>query len=198
MPGPRAEASNVPSLATRATSVLLLPPSMASTAGMSARGGDGGRNGLSAKASPAQGEREQGRGGVVVGGFHRGPGDHVVLVAGGGGVERREIARAARAHAGYRAQADEVAGAARAVGGRADLDVAAAGQGPGQVGDLALHAVREHRARADDEGTAPGVRAEREVQLLLREQGELVRAAVLLVQRVRDEQAERVRRGVRG
>jgi hypothetical protein len=33
MPGPRAEASSVPSPATRATSVLLLPPSMASTAG---------------------------------------------------------------------------------------------------------------------------------------------------------------------
>ena len=36
--GPRAAASSVPSLATRATSVLLLPPSMASTAGLSSRG----------------------------------------------------------------------------------------------------------------------------------------------------------------
>src|ERR1700751_361501 len=102
MPGPRAEASSVPSLATTATSVLLLPPSMARTAGLSARGSDRGSSGLpekdSAKAGPAQGEREQGRGGVVVGGFHRGPGNHVVLVTDGRVVERRELARAAGPH----------------------------------------------------------------------------------------------------
>src|SRR6516162_1854642 len=132
MPGPRADASSVPSLATTATSVLLLPPSMASTAGLSAGGCGRGSSGLpekdSAKAGPAQGEREQGRGGVVVGGFDRGPGDHVVLVAGGRGVERRELARAARPHPGHRAQADEVADAARSVGGRAELDISAAGE----------------------------------------------------------------------
>src|SRR5438874_7819584 len=120
MPGPRAEASSVPSPATRATSVLLLPPSMASTAGLA-----------SAKASTlirAQGERHQGVGGVVVGGFDRGPGDHVVLVGGGLGVERREVTRAAGAHAVDRAQVGEVVRAARPVGGRAELDVTAAGE----------------------------------------------------------------------
>src|SRR5689334_12514571 len=93
MPGPRAEASSVPSSATRATSVLLLPPSMARTAGLDAA--------ASAKARTligAQGERQQRVGGVVVGGFDRGPGDHVVLVGGGLGVERREVTRAAGAH----------------------------------------------------------------------------------------------------
>src|SRR5208337_5483882 len=54
------------------------------------------------------------------------------------------------------------------------------------------------RARADHEGTAPAVRAEGEVQLLLRERLEPAGAAVLLVQRVCDEQAERVRCGVGG
>src|ERR1700685_3308874 len=104
MPGPRAEASSVPSPATRATSVLLFPPSMASTAGLSSRGRDRGSSGLpgkdpgkepgkdpgkdSAKVGPAQGECEQGRGGVVVGGLHRGPGHHVVLVTHGRVVER--------------------------------------------------------------------------------------------------------------
>ena len=61
MPGPRAEASNVPSLATRATSVLLLPPSMASTAGLRDRGSGRGSSGLLAKARtliPAQGDYE--------------------------------------------------------------------------------------------------------------------------------------------
>src|SRR6266545_1923494 len=128
MPGPRAEASSVPSPATRATSVLLLPPSMASTAGLDA----------SAKARTlirAQGERQQRVGGVVVGGFDRGPGDHVVLVGGGLGVERREVARAAGAHAVDRAQAGEVVRAARPVRGRAELDVTAAGgRGRGQRG----------------------------------------------------------------
>src|SRR3984885_5715664 len=201
MPGPRAAASSVPSPATRATSVLLLPPSMASTAGLSSGGGVGGSSGLpekdSAKASPAEGEREQRRGGVVVGGFDRRPRDHVVLVTDGGGVERRELARAARPHPGDRAQAGEVVDAARPVGGRAELDGAGPGQRAGQVGDLALHAVREHRARADHERASPRVRAQREVQLLLREGRERGRAAVLLVERVGDEQAERVRRGVR-
>src|SRR5580658_9335216 len=189
MPAPRTEASSVPSFATRATSVLLLPPSMARTAGSRARPAAVG----SAKAGRAEGERQQGRGGVVVGGLDRGPGDHVVLVARGRGVERREVARAARPHPGDGAEADEIADAARPVRGRAQLDVAGSGQRAGQVGDLALHAVREHRARPDDEGTAPRVGAEREVQLLLGERGELARAAVLLVQRVGDEQAERVR-----
>src|SRR5215469_2489948 len=190
MPGPRAEASSVPSLATKATSVLLLPPSMASTAGLSAGGCDRGSSGLpekeSAKAGPAQGEGEQGRGGVVGGGFDRGPGDHVVLVAGGRGVERREPARAARPHPGDRAQADEVADAAGTVGRRPELDVAATGERAGQVRDLALHAVREHGARADHERAAPGVRAQREVQLLLGEGLERAGPAVLLVQRVGD------------
>src|SRR5690349_19476780 len=84
MPGPRAEASSVPSAATRATSVLLLPPSMASTAGLSGPA-------WLAKAGRAQGECHQGIGGVVVGGFDGGPGDHVVFVGGGLGVERREV-----------------------------------------------------------------------------------------------------------
>src|SRR5690348_10947388 len=191
MPGPRAEASSVPSPATRATSVLLLPPSMASTAGPGAA--------VSAKARAlirAQGKRHQGVGGVVVGGFDRGPGDHVVLIGGGLGVERREMTRAAGAHPVDRAQANEIVRAARPVGGRAQLDVAAAGERARQVGDLALHAVRVHRAGADHEGGAPAVGAEREVQLLLRERGELAGAAVLLVQRVGNVQAERVRRGV--
>src|SRR5690242_7322246 len=190
MPGPRAEASSAPSPATKATSVLLLPPSMASTAGL----------GASAKAGtliPAQGERQQRVGGVVVGGFDRGPGDHVVLVGGGLGVERREMARAAGAHAVDRAQVGEVVRTARPVGGRAELDITAAGERARQVGDLALHAVREYRAGADHEGGAPAVRAEREVQLLLRERGETARAAVLLVQRVGNVQAERVRGRVR-
>src|SRR5690242_7427954 len=94
MPGPRAEASSVPSPATRATSVLLLPPSMASTAGPGAAA-------VSAKAralTRAQGKRHQGVGGVVVGRLDRGPGDHVVLIGGGLGVERREMTRAAGAH----------------------------------------------------------------------------------------------------
>src|SRR5436305_1801211 len=194
MPGPRAEASSVPSPATRATSVLLLPPSMARTAGLGAA--------ASAKARTlirAQGERQQRVGGVVVGGFDRGPGDHVVLVGGGLRVERREMTRAAGAHPVDRAQALEVVRAARPVGGRAELDVTAAGERARQVGDLALHAVREYRAGADHEGGAPAVRAEREVQLLLRERGETaprVRAAVLPVQRVGDVQAERMRRRV--
>src|SRR6266567_470761 len=107
MPGPRAEASNVPSLATRATSVLLLPPSMASTAGLRARGSGRGSSGLLAKARtliPAQGERQQGGSGVVIGGLDRGPGDHVVLVGGGLGVVGAEMARAAGPHPGDRAQ----------------------------------------------------------------------------------------------
>src|SRR5215472_10123349 len=195
MPGPRAEASSVPSAATRATSVLLLPPSMASTAGRDAPASE---NAASAKASRAQGERHQGVGGVVVGGLDRGPGDHVVLVGGGLGVERREVARAAGAHPVDRAESDEVRRVARPVGGRAQLDGAGAGERAGQVGDLALHAVRECRAGADHEGGAPAVRAEGEVQLLLRERGEPPGPAVFLVQRVGDEQAERVRRGVRG
>src|SRR6266571_2936825 len=110
MPGPRAEASSVPSLATSATSVLLLPPSMASTAGSRARGSGRGSSGLSAKAGTrhpllrAQGERQQGVGGVVVGEFDRGPGGHVVLVGAGLGVVRAEMARTAGSHAGDRAQ----------------------------------------------------------------------------------------------
>src|SRR5690349_17594776 len=141
MPGPRAEASSVPSSATRATSVLLLPPSMARTAGLDAA--------ASAKARTligAQSERQQRVGGVVVGGFDRGPGDHVVLVGGGLGVERREVTRAAGAHTVDRAQVGEVVRAARPVGGRAELDVTAAGERTRQVGDLALHAVREYSA----------------------------------------------------
>src|SRR6266702_649550 len=170
IPGPRAEASSVPSPATRATSVLLLPPSMASTAGL---GAPSSAHAVSAKASRAQAERHQGVGGVVVGGFDRGPGDRVVLVGGGLGVERREVTRAAGAHPVDRAQAHEVVRAARPVGGRAQLDVAGAGERARQVGDLALHAVREHRAGADHERGAPAVRAEREIQLLLRERGKL-------------------------
>src|SRR6185437_3329166 len=192
MPGPRAEASSVPSPATRATSVLLLPPSMASTAGPGAA--------VSAKARAlirAQGKRHQGVGGVVVGRLDRGPGDHVVLVTGGLGVERREMTRTAGAHPVDGAQAHEIVRAARPVGGRAQLDVASARERARQVGDLALHAVRVHRAGADHEGGAPAVGAEREVQLLLRERGVAARAAVLLVQRVGDVQAERVRRRVR-
>src|SRR5690348_1600784 len=192
MPGPRAEASSVPSSATRATSVLLLPPSMARTAGLDAA--------ASAKARTligAQSERQQRVGGVVVGGFDRGPGDHVVLVGGGLGVERREVTRAAGAHTVDRAQVGEVVRAARPVGGRAELDVTAAGERTRQVGDLALHAVREYSAGADHEGGAPAVRAEREVQLLLRERGKTTRATVLAVQRVGNVQAERVRRRVR-
>src|SRR6266702_4041670 len=110
MPGPRADASSVPSPATRATSVLLLPPSMASTAGSRARGSGRGSSGLSAKAGirnpllRAQGERQQGVGGVVVGEFDRGPGGHVVLVGAGLGVVRAEMARTAGSHAGDRAQ----------------------------------------------------------------------------------------------
>src|SRR5712691_12930557 len=106
MPGPRADASSVPSSATRATSVLLLPPSMASTAGMSAAvsANAGTRN----PAIRAQGERQQGVGGVVVGGFDRGPGDHVVLVGGGLGVVGAEMARAAGSHPGDGAQPAEV------------------------------------------------------------------------------------------
>src|SRR6478736_8651368 len=103
------------------------------------------------------------------------------------------MARAAGAHAVDRAQVGEVVRTARPVGGRAELDITAAGERARQVGDLALHAVREYRAGADHEGGAPAVRAEREVQLLLRERGEpapRIRAAVLLVQRVGDEQAE--------
>src|SRR5207245_10230034 len=103
LPGPRAEASSVPPLATRATSVLLLPPSMASTAA----------NAVSAKASRAQGKRHQGDGGVLVGGLDRGPGDHVVLVGGGRGVERREGTRPAGAHPLDRAAPDTVPRAAR-------------------------------------------------------------------------------------
>src|ERR1700750_566066 len=118
MPGPRAEASSVPSSATSATSVLLLPPSMASTAGLDAPAP---ANAASAKASRPQGERHQGVGGVVVGGLDRGPGDHVVLIGSGLGVERREVTRAARAHPVDRAQAHEVVRAARPVGGRAQL-----------------------------------------------------------------------------
>src|SRR6266566_2128205 len=144
IPGPRAEASSVPSPATRATSVLLLPPSMASTAGLGVA--------VSAKASRAQGERHQRVGGVVIGGLDRGPGDHVVLVGGGLGVERREVTRAAGAHPVDRAQAHEVVRAARPVGGRAQLDVAGAGERARQVGDLALHAVGVRGARADHEG----------------------------------------------
>src|SRR6516225_6006211 len=178
MPGPRAEASNVPSAATSATSVLLLPPSMASTAGLDTP--------ASAKASRTQGERQQGVGGVVVGGLNRRPGDHVVLVRGGFGVERREVTRAAGAHPVDRGEPGEDRKAARPVGGRAQLDGAPAGERARQVGDLALHAVREYRAGADHERSAPAVRAEREVQLLLRERGKLARTAVLLVQRVGD------------
>src|SRR5437667_402368 len=121
--------------ATRATSVLLLPPSMASTAGPGAA--------VSAKARAlirAQGERHQGVGGVVVGRLDRGPGDHVVLVGGGLGVERREMTRAAGAHPVDRAEPDEVRRVTRPVGGRAQLDVAPAGERARQVGDLALHA----------------------------------------------------------
>src|SRR5580692_5454442 len=103
MPGPRAEASSVPS-------VLLLPPSMASTAGPGAA--------VSAKARAlirAQGKRHQGVGGVVVGRLDRGPGDHVVLVGGGLGVEWREMTRAAGAHPVDGAQAHEIVRAARPV-----------------------------------------------------------------------------------
>src|SRR5690349_8619311 len=203
MPGPRAEASSVPSSATRATSVLLFPPSMASTAGLNAMGPCAMERRVvtSAKTGTltrAQGEGQQRVGGVVGGRLDRGPGHHVVLVGSGLGVERGEVARAARAHPVDRAQPLEVARGARPVGDRAQLDVTAPGQGSRQVGDLALHAVREHRAGPDDERGAPGVGAEREVQLLLRERGEPAAAAVLLVQRVGDVQAERVRRGVVG
>src|SRR5690349_16269153 len=196
MPGPRAEASSVPSSATRATSVLLFPPSMASTAGLNAMGRSAVTSAKTGTLIRAQGEGQQRVGGVVGGRLDRGPGHHVVLVGGGLGVERGEAARAARAHPVDRAQALEVARGARPVGDRAQLDVTAPGQGSRQVGDLALHAVREHRAGPDDERGAPGVGAEREVQLLLRERGEPAAAAVLLVQRVGDVQAERVRRGV--
>src|SRR5581483_8992648 len=196
MPGPRAEASSLPSSATRATSVLLFPPSMASTAGLSAMGRCAVTSAKTGTLIRAQGEGQQRVGGVVVGWLDRGPGHHVVLVGGGPGVERGEAARAARAHPVDRAQALEVAGGAGPVGDRAQLDVPAAGERARQVGDLALQAVREHRARADDERGAPAVGPEREVQLLLRERGEPAGAAVLLVQGVGDVQAERVRRGV--
>jgi hypothetical protein len=67
------------------------------------------------------------------------------------------------------AEADEVRGAARAVSRRAELDVAPALEGACQVRDLALHALWEGAADPDDERAAPGIGAEREVQLLLGE-----------------------------
>src|SRR6516165_5832014 len=107
-----------------------------------------------------QGEGQGGVGGVVVGGLDRGPAHHVVLVAGGLGVERLEVPGAAALHAADRAEADEVADVARPVAGGPDLDVAVPGERARQVGDLALHAVRVGVTRADHERTAPAVDAE--------------------------------------
>src|SRR5262249_45438524 len=79
-----------------------------------------------------------------------------------------------------------------------DLDVTGAGQRAGQVRDLALHAVRERGARADDERRTPGVGAEGVAQLLAGEGLVGAGPAVLPVERVGDVQPERVRRGVAG
>src|SRR5580698_7857330 len=152
IPPPRAEAMSVPSMPTRATSVLLLPPSKARTAA----------SGALAKAGRAQGEGEQGTGGVVIGRLDRWPGDRVVFVGGRLGVERGVVAGTACLHAAHGAEPGEVGRAAGAVGGRPQLGQA------GHVGDLALHAKRVSAARAHHERAAPGVGAEREVQLLLR------------------------------
>src|SRR5215469_9246615 len=91
-------------------------------------------------------EREQRIGRVVGGRLDRGPADHVVLVGGGLGVERPVIARAAGPHPARRQgrapgrrdrlrpeQPGEVARAARAVDGRADLEIAPAVERGGQV-----------------------------------------------------------------
>src|SRR6516225_5746387 len=170
-PGPRSDASSVPSAATRATSVLLLPPSMASTA---------------ASAKPGRPEREgqQRDRRIIRRGLHRRPRHHVVLVGGGGVVKRPVRSVAARAHLRHRGEAGEVARGARPVDGRSQLDPPGAGERPGQVGDLALHAERERRPGAHDERRAPRARPERVVQLPPRERGVAVRSAVLLVERV--------------
>src|SRR5260370_31896518 len=89
-----------------------------------------------------QGEGQCGYGGVVVGGLDRGPADDVVLVADGLGVERLEGARAAGPHALDRAATGEVADAARAVGGRAPLDLALPRERARQVRRPPLHAGR--------------------------------------------------------
>jgi Exo-beta-D-glucosaminidase Ig-fold domain len=86
--------------------------------------------------------------------------------------------------------------AARAVGGRARLDVTLPGERARQVGDLALHAVRERIARADHERTPPAVGAQSEVHLLLDERLVGAGPAVVLVERVGNRKTERVRRGV--
>src|SRR5215472_17333630 len=95
-------------------------------------------------------EREQRVRRVVGGRLDRWPADYIVLVGGRLGVEQLVAARAAGPHPADRAEPGEVARAARAVDCRADLDVTGAGQGAGQVRDLALHAVRERGARPDD------------------------------------------------
>src|SRR6202011_3925195 len=92
-------------------------------------------------------EREQRRCRVVGGGLDRRPADHVVLIAGGGGVERAEVARAAGPHAADGAESDEVGRAARAVYRGPELDAAPPVQGASQVRDLAPHAMRERAAR---------------------------------------------------
>src|SRR5215472_5807814 len=111
-------------------------------------------------------EREQRVRRVVGGRLDRWPADYVVLVGSRLGVEQLVAARAAGPHPADRAEPGEVARAARAVDGRADLDVAGTGQRAGQVGDLALHAARERGTRPDHERRAPRVGTERVGQLL--------------------------------
>src|SRR3984957_17456707 len=137
-PGPRSDASTVPSSAMSATSVLLLPPSIASTAGS----GPGLSVALWLSVTPglrSDREREQRDRGVVVGRLDRRPRQHVVLVGGRLAVEGGERPGRARPHSAHGAEPDEVVGAARAVGDRAELDVAVPGERSCQVGDLALH-----------------------------------------------------------
>src|SRR5215475_6292583 len=143
-------------------------------------------------------EREQRVGRVVDGRLDRRPADDVVLVRRRLRVEQPVAAGAAGPHAADGAQPDEVIGAARAVDGRAELHVAAAGRRAGQVGDLALHAPRERGARPDHERAAPRVGAEREAELLVGEGLVEIGPAVAPVQRVGDVEPERVRRGIAG
>src|SRR6202522_723942 len=175
-PGPRSDASTVPSSATSATSVLLFPPSIASTAGseLSRLSVTPGRR--------SHRERDQRDRRVVVGRLDRRPRQHVVLVGRRLVVERGERPGRAGPHPGHGAEPDEVGGSARPVGDRAELDVPVPGERARQVGDLALHAVRVRRSGADDEGGSPRVRAEGEVQLLLGERLVAVGAAGLPVE----------------
>src|SRR3984957_16793563 len=163
-PGPRSDASTRPSSAISATSVLLLPPSIASTAGSGSWWLFPVTPGLRSHR-----EREQRDRGVVVGRLDRRPRHHVVLVAGRLAVEGGERPGRARPHSAHGAEPDEVIGAAGPVGDRAELDVAVPGERARQVGDLALHAARVRGSGADHERGTPRVRAEGEVELLLGE-----------------------------